>query len=60
MRKILPLSMILILATSCQQGEKKNTDSNIAVKKPNILLVMVDDMGWASACSGLLDYFKMK
>ena len=46
MRKILPLSLILILATSCQQGVKKNTDSNIAVKKPNILLVMVDDMGW--------------
>ncbi|MBA7543357.1 hypothetical protein ES705_35688 [subsurface metagenome] len=45
MKTLLFNSVLFIFLLSCQQGTDKAVESDKEEKSPNILLVMVDDMG---------------
>jgi arylsulfatase len=44
--KIIVFSFLSIYLLACQQGTDTTVDSSKVEKSPNILLIMVDDMGW--------------
>jgi len=43
MKQILVLSYILLILSSCNSGRNRNAEEN---NRPNIILIMADDMGW--------------
>jgi arylsulfatase len=47
MKKQLCFSVLLLFMLSCQQVTETAGDTGNDLKSPNILLVMVDDMGWS-------------
>ena len=47
MKKQLIFSVLLLFMLSCQQVTETAGDPGNDLKSPNILLVMMDDMGWS-------------
>ncbi|MFV0540052.1 MAG: sulfatase [Aestuariibaculum sp.] len=41
------VSVALLLLANCKQDKKQNNTTNLLPKKPNVLLVVVDDLGYA-------------
>ncbi len=40
------LSLLFLLGTSCSTLAQKRVQQNKTVKKPNVIFILVDDMGW--------------